>query len=101
MKQASEYTTTLYVFWYQDIHDFWVRDNDSPIEGCVLVASQEVTFKLPAFDPTDALVTQLEAEKRRLQVNTQAKLNQIDEKIQSLLALPAPVPSPSSPDELF
>lgn len=58
----------------------------------VRICSAEITV---TFDDdkniTDSIIKSLKAERQKLQADTQAALNKIDERIQSLLALPAPV----------
>lgn len=67
---------------------FYHRD----IPGWTKIGTAEITV---TFDDDDEIignmVESLKAEKQKLQADTQVAINKIDERIQSLLALPAPV----------
>lgn len=68
---------------------FTFKDYD-PSEGFVVVREETLTLEVPEeFDPRPQMVEKLEAEKKRIEAEFQARVTQINAQIQSLLAIEA------------
>lgn len=88
-----KHTHKAYLFWEQFLFEsagkyivLYFRADDSDYR--VLVKEIEIEFEAPeTHDPRMQQVAALKKQKTELQANVQVKLNAIDEKIQSLLAL--------------
>lgn len=67
---------------------YFVFKQFDEIEGFVTVQEHSFTVEVPDdFDPRPQMVVQLEAEKKKVRAEFQARVTQIDAQIQSLLAI--------------
>ena len=76
----SKYIDGEYVVYMTDMSEY----------GDVLVATQEIEFSIDIpedFNPNNARVDSLKAEKQKIAGDAQIKMNNIEEQIQSLLAI--------------
>lgn len=55
----------------------------------LLLKEVDIEFDFPPFDPRELLVSKLRAERERIIADATKRAEQIEEKIQQLLALPA------------
>lgn len=86
-------TDTVYIHWqkyeWQDAGKFRAlcyESNTSP--ECILIGKAQIEFEVPDnFDPVPKQIAVLKEAKAKLQAETQVKVNNIDEQIQSLLAI--------------
>jgi hypothetical protein len=86
-------TDTVYIHWqkylWQDEEKFKLKgykDDTSP--DCIFIREMEVEFEVPDdFDPVPKQIDMLKEAKQKLMADTQVKINNIDEQIQSLLAI--------------
>jgi len=84
-------TTTVYltaspVTWEDGGYHYAIRSYEN--ESDIVVSSQEIEMEVPeGFDPTQPHIDLLKAEKQRLAAEAQIKMNNLDEQIQSLLAI--------------
>ena len=88
MKKITKtvYLTAMPVAWEECGYHYSIKsyENDSDIT----ILSQEIEMEVPeGFDPTQPHIDMLKAEKQRLAGEAQIKMNNLDEQIQSLLAI--------------
>ena len=87
----EEYTTTIYLCWsteyeWEGVQEF--EPGDDP-ERILIAEPLEVTFKIkPREDAVNAAVENLKREIEKIRAVAEVKCNQIEGKIQKLLALP-------------
>lgn len=88
----EEYTTTIYIYWnnkyqYANISDY-SPDDDDP-ERFLIAEPLEVTFKIrPKEDTVKEAVDGLRKNIEAIRARANVECNKLEEKIQSLLALP-------------
>lgn len=90
MELPKEFKGTIY--FYQNVkHDYLTcrnfEINDNPEYVLLGTLEADVSFDVDREAATKQLVSNLQAEKKRIQADTQKQLNQIDEQINSLLAI--------------
>lgn len=90
MKLRNGFKGTLYIYQnieydFMTIHRLEVNDNPE----MVLLGTRDVdwSFDVSREDATKQVVAGLKEEKKRVQAETQLKLNQIDDQINGLLAI--------------
>ena len=86
----EEYTTTVYLVWKNEYSWAQVSEYSPDDPDSFLIAEPiEITFKMrPREDATKEAVEGLRREIEKVRAAANIKCNQIEEKIQSLLALP-------------
>jgi hypothetical protein len=90
-KQTERYDSDALKFVETTVFELWPCDMSGHGER-VLVGEQEVEVDVPeGFDMRSGLVKNLEAEKKRLMAEFQARVTAIDNQIQKYLAIEAPV----------
>ena len=67
----------------------WSQDMSS-IDGYALISTHVITLDLPEYDLNRMAVAELEERLLKEQTNHEVKVTDIKDRIQSLLALPAP-----------
>ena len=100
----KEVTKTIYLYakqnehpWDHEAHpdgysfDTWsFKLAGSSAGGSVLIAQQEITMQVPDdFDPVDSFVGNMRDEQEKLKAECSLKVDNIEQQIQSMLALPS------------
>jgi len=90
-KQTERYNVEAQKYVETTVFELWPCDMSGHSER-VLVGEQELEVEVPdGFDMRAGLVKGLEAEKKRLMAEFQARVTAIDNQIQKYLAIEAPV----------
>lgn len=92
---AQKVTKTVYLYItnpgdsYQQAKPYFCVDSSGTMDtvGWMIVAEQEITFDIPELDTAPGAIEILEREKAKMLADAQVKAGNIDDQIQSLLAI--------------
>lgn len=87
LPETATLTLALHTAKYGDVTEILAFANDMSEFGYTYLGDVTVTVPVPQVDVRQRMVESLREEKQRLLAETQVKVNQIDERIQSLLAI--------------
>lgn len=89
MELPKEFKGTVYFHWNSEFEFFIVNDREMDDPDYILLGTLEVEtqFDTTHDEAVNQMVSNLKNQKQAIQAETQRQLNQIDEKINNLLAI--------------
>jgi hypothetical protein len=103
MKLPETYTQKMYLTVRPNgrlsLFDWKVRDNDE--DGYVCLTETEITVDVPQEDPVPRVIECLRSAQQAVRAKAELQSQEIEEKIQSLLALPNPEAEENTDDLPF
>ena len=90
MNAPKTVTKTMWVASKQNLdggYDYWLTQYDMSEYGDIMLGQADVTFIVPETDPVQAEVEGLQSVKDKMNLEHATKMKQIEDRINSLLAI--------------